>query len=78
MSMSVPIRENSRPVTHLIMLKRNKSHGFRVVHLKDIIKTNYAELKSRLSRQWFTQNVFTSATDKCTRSSIKSGNLDNK
>ena len=32
-------------------LKRNKSHGFGAVHLKEIIKTNHVQLKSRISRQ---------------------------
>ena len=39
-------------------LERNNSHGLGATHLKEIIKTNYVQLKSRISRQWITQNVF--------------------
>ena len=45
------------------MLTRNKSHGFGAVYLKEIIKTNYVQLKSRISRQLFTQNVVISPND---------------
>ena len=39
-------------------LKRNKSHGYGAMHLKEIIKTNHVQVKSRISCQLFTQNVF--------------------
>ena len=45
-------------VTKLILLKRNNNHGLGAMHLKYIIKTNHVELMSRISRNWFTQNVF--------------------
>ena len=41
------------PANHL--LKRNKSHSYA---LKKIIKTNHVQLKSGISHQWFTKNVF--------------------
>ena len=36
----------------------NKIHGLGAMYLKEIIKTNHVQLKSRISCQWFTQNVF--------------------
>ena len=42
----------------LCNLKRNKMHDFGAVHLKEIIKTNHVQLNSRISRQWFSENVF--------------------
>ena len=45
-------------IKHLKTLKRNKSHGLGAMHLKEIIKTTHMQLKSRMSHQWFTQNVF--------------------
>ena len=41
-------------LTTTTFYKRNKCHGFRAMHLKEI-KSN--QLKARISRQWFTQNV---------------------
>ena len=46
------------PRKYFVVLKRNKSHGLGGMHLKYIIKTNHVQLKSRISRMWFTQNVF--------------------
>ena len=40
-----------------VTLKRNKSHGLGAMHLKETMKTNHVQLKSRISRQRFTQNV---------------------
>ena len=37
---------------------RNKNHGFGVMHLQEIITTKHVEIKSRISRQRFTQNAF--------------------
>ena len=34
------------------ILKQNKSHGFEVMHLKEITKTNHVQLKSRISRHY--------------------------
>ena len=42
---------------HSELLKRNICHSFGAMHLNEIIKTYYVQLKSRISRQWFTQNV---------------------
>ena len=32
--------------------------GLGGMHVKEIITTNHAQLKSRISRQWFTANLF--------------------
>ena len=39
-------------------LKPSKSHGVGGIRLKEIINTNHVQLKPRISRQWFNQNVF--------------------
>ena len=41
---------------HLIKVKQ--IHGLEAAHIKEIIKSNHVKLKSRISRCWFTQNVF--------------------
>ena len=38
-------------------LKRNKSHGFGAMHLKEIIKTNHVQLKSRISSSVYSECV---------------------
>ena len=69
---------------YIILTAKQKSL-FGAMLLKEIIKTNDAQIKSRISRQWFTPDLFekwdfpafsdmlTSATDTCTCSSVKSG-----
>ena len=50
---------NSQPhiIATLQAVKAKQKSWFGAMHLKEIIKTNHVQLKSRISRQWFTQNV---------------------
>ena len=45
-------------LTIKLTLMQNKSRGLMAMHLKEITKPNHVQLKSRISPQWFTQNVF--------------------
>ena len=52
LKITVAGKTTSIPVSGLFK-ERNRSHSFEVMHIKEIIKTNHVQLKSRISCQWF-------------------------
>ena len=41
-----------------LCMDKDKGYGLGTTHLTEIIKTKNVQLISRISHQWFTQNVF--------------------